>query len=573
MTALQDISQNPWRLLTFAALLAITLLAAACSPATETSPPSTATPQSPQPTETPLSLPAGSEPDPWLVDRLPSQYLRFDRLTTEDGLPNDQVWDVVQDNDGFMWFATVDGLSRYDGNSFKVFRHDVSNPSSLSQSYTLDLLLDHSGALWVGTWDSGLNQYSRETERFIRYRHDPDNPQSLSNNSVRSIYEDRAGTIWVGTLGGLNKLDLESGQFAHYRHSPDDPHSLSHDTVWTIFEDGNGIMWVGTAGGLDYFDPGTETFIHYRHDPDDPQSLSHNTIRSIYEDRTGTLWMGTLLGLNRFNRETEQFTHYQHDASDPQSLSNDYVFSISEDHADGLWVATRGGGLNRFDPETEAFTHYQHDLLSFLAQLFLPDTTLILAASFVTGMLFTVHWVAAAPFFMRNAEAEPPDGAVRLRLGARDLGDGLERLRRRVLARPASLRALGSELLGLRYALAGRPRSRFSRSFPSRASAASRRSRSGAAWRSYILARDFKLLGKLTLPTFLVGCGAGLTIPFLNLYFRSRFDQDPQRIGIFFAVAQVLDDGRLPRGTDAGPPVQPRARRSSPPSCSRSPSS
>ena len=97
-----------------------------------------------------------------------------------------------------MWFATVDGLGRYDGNSFKVFRHDVSNPSSLSQSYTLDLLLDRSGALWVGTWNSGLNQYSRETDHFIRYRHDPDNPQSLSNDSVRSIFEDRAGTIWGG---------------------------------------------------------------------------------------------------------------------------------------------------------------------------------------------------------------------------------------------------------------------------------------------------------------------------------------------------------------------------------------
>ncbi len=267
-----------------------------------------------------LGQPASQEP--------PSQYLRFSRLTAEDGLPNDQVWDVVQDNDGFMWFATVDGLSRYDGNSFRVFRHDVSNPSSLSQSYTQDLLLDKSGALWVGTWDGGLNQYSRETERFIRYRHDPENPRSLSNNSVRSIFEDRAGTIWVGTLGGLNKLDLESGQFTQYRHNPDDPHSLSHDTVWTIFEDGNGIMWVGTAGGLDTFDPGTETFNHYRHDPDDPQSLSHITVRSIFEDRTGALWVGTLRGFNRFNRETEQFTRHQHDPRDPigttkDSLTND----------------------------------------------------------------------------------------------------------------------------------------------------------------------------------------------------------------------------------------------------------
>lgn len=176
---------------------------------------------------------------------------------------------------------------------------------------------------------------------------------------------------------------------------------------------------------------------------------------------------------------------------------------------------------------------------TFLLQLLIPDPTLILGAALATGMLFTVHWVAAAPFFMRNA---PPDQRTEL-FG---IASAVETFATIIASFGAGFAArrvaagLGSELLGLRYALAGTavlallaflPFARI-RSAPSFAGRAS--------WRDYFLARDFRLLWKLTFPGFLIGCGAGLTIPFLNLYFRSRFDQDPQRIGLFFAIAQFL---------------------------------
>ena len=108
------------------------------------------------------------------ADLLLSRYLKFGRLTAEDGLSNDQVWGVVQDNDGFMWFATVDGLNRYDGAGFKIYHHNPGDPNSLSQSYLRSLLVDQRGALWIGTRSSGLNLYDREKDLFIRYRHDPD---------------------------------------------------------------------------------------------------------------------------------------------------------------------------------------------------------------------------------------------------------------------------------------------------------------------------------------------------------------------------------------------------------------
>jgi signal transduction histidine kinase/streptogramin lyase/DNA-binding response OmpR family regulator len=260
-----------------------------------------------------------------------------------------------------MWFATSDGLSRYDGSDFKVYRRDPDDPNSLSSNLVRALIVDQSGVPWIGTWGGGLNQYDREKDAFIRYQHDPDDPHSLSNNVIRTVYEDPAGTIWVGTMGGLNKLDREGKQFTRYQHNPDDPNSLSQNTVWSVVIDSTGVLWIGTDGGLNRFDPNTEQFIHYRHDPDDPSSLSHNTVRSICEDGSGNLWLGTMGGLCKFNRERTRFTCYRHDTTDPQTLSNNLVASVYEYRAGKLWVSTWGGGLNQFDRETATFTHYRHD--------------------------------------------------------------------------------------------------------------------------------------------------------------------------------------------------------------------
>jgi PAS domain S-box-containing protein len=294
------------------------------------------------------------------ADPLLSRYLRFGRLTTEDGLSSDQTWDLAEDKHGFMWFATADGLSRYDGASVKVYRHNTEDPNSLSNNLVRAMIADQSGDLWIGTWGGGLNQYDAEKDTFIRYRYKPDVPHSLSHDIVRTVYEDRAGTIWVGTMRGLDKLDRENNQFTHYQYDPDDPNSLSNNIVWSIMEDRTGFLWVGTEGGLNRFDPKTERFIHYRHNPDDPSSLSHNTVRSIYEDSSGILWAGTLGGLCRLNPDRTRITRYQHDVNDPQTLSHNIVDSVYEDRSGRLWVGTWGGGLNRFDRETASFTHYRH---------------------------------------------------------------------------------------------------------------------------------------------------------------------------------------------------------------------
>src|SRR5215813_8576644 len=132
------------------------------------------------------------------------QDATFTHITIEQGLSDQRVQAIVQDRTGFMWFGTNNGLNRFDGYNIVAYRHDPTNPHSLSGNLIEDLYEDRSGTLWVGT-RSGLNAFDRRTERFTRYRNDPANPHSLSDNTVIAIYADRAGVLWLGTAGGLNR--------------------------------------------------------------------------------------------------------------------------------------------------------------------------------------------------------------------------------------------------------------------------------------------------------------------------------------------------------------------------------
>ncbi|MCP4696386.1 MAG: response regulator, partial [Gammaproteobacteria bacterium] len=291
-----------------------------------------------------------------------NEQIRFFRLTVDDGLSNNNITGIAKDDKGLMWFATFDGLNRYDGYDFKVYRHDPGDPRSLSNSQIRRLYKDRSGNLWVGTWGSGLNRFIPETETFIRYQHDPQNPQSLSHDSIWSIYEDQAGILWIGTRGGgLNSFDPDMEKFTHYRHNPQASYSLAHDFVNVVFEDRSGVLWIGTEGGLSRFERKNETFINYQHHPDNSRSLSNNSVKRLYEDQAGIIWIGTDNGLNRFARKNSTFTRYMHDPADPASLSHKQVEGIVEDFADNFWVATYGGGLNRLDRKTGTFTRYTHD--------------------------------------------------------------------------------------------------------------------------------------------------------------------------------------------------------------------
>ncbi len=176
---------------------------------------------------------------PLPVDR----ELRFEHITTEDGLSEGRVWSITQDHRGFMWFTTYDGLNRYDGYEFKVYKQKHNDPNSPGGIAFWVVSEDRQGMIWAGSHTGGgLSRFDPTTEQWTRFQHDPDDPHSLSSNNVYAIFEDSSGVLWIGTEGGgLNRFEGETqegrARFTHYRSDPDDPLSLSWDYVVSVYED------------------------------------------------------------------------------------------------------------------------------------------------------------------------------------------------------------------------------------------------------------------------------------------------------------------------------------------------
>ena len=292
----------------------------------------------------------------------PNTSLRFETLSLEQGLSQSVVSVTFQDRQGYLWFGTQDGLNRYDGYHFTIYRPDPDDPSSLNDRMILDITEDPQGILWVGTMLGGLNRYDAETKSFGHFIHDSGNPQSVSGNCIESLFVDRDGKLWIGTDGGVDVLDPLSGSFlAHYRHDPKDPSSLPSDTITDILQDRSGVMWIASEAGLSYQVQANGPFAHFIHDPADLNSLMGSKVSQLYEDHAGDIWLGTELGLERLDRQALTFEHFKASPSLPGSLSNPSVKDILEDLNGNIWVAT-ADGLNLLDRQENSFTVYRHKL-------------------------------------------------------------------------------------------------------------------------------------------------------------------------------------------------------------------
>jgi ligand-binding sensor domain-containing protein/signal transduction histidine kinase len=292
--------------------------------------------------------------------------IEFERISLEQGLFQASVSSILQDSKGFMWFGTEEGLTRYDGYEFIVYRHDPDDPRSLRAGSVWELFEDQQGALWIQGEDAILDRYDREANRFVHYPlYDADDPESASSDFIWDLYEDSEGTLWAGTYrSGLYRYDRDADRFDRYRHDPDDPSSLADDRIYALYEDRDGVFWVATKGGLDRFDRETGRSTHYRHNPDDPGSLGSDIVQLIHEDRTGRFWVTTLfVGIEQFDRETGRIVaRYEHNPADPQSIdATDRITEIYEDRQGYLWLTHLDGRLDRFDPETGLFQRYRHD--------------------------------------------------------------------------------------------------------------------------------------------------------------------------------------------------------------------
>ena len=315
----------------------------------------------------------------------------FKQLTDADGLSQSTIFATIQDNDGFLWLGTVDGLNRYDGYEFRIFENDLSDSTSISDNFISTLFEDSDGFIWAGTINGYLNRYDKKTEIFKRFYINSffsaikspgnnfyDYPLAFSRdqlNTVTTITEDKDGYLWIGTWGnGIIKFDRKNETGTHIFNNPDNQTSLSSNRILDILADKSGNIWIATFGaGIDRLIKDNSApinsefnFLHYTSKYKIENSLSDNKITSLFEDKKGNLWIGTFYGgLNKldainknYSPEKAKFINYLHKQNSKNCLSNNTVMAIEQDFDGYLWIGTFGGGIDRFDINSETFVNF-----------------------------------------------------------------------------------------------------------------------------------------------------------------------------------------------------------------------
>ncbi|WP_423149304.1 two-component regulator propeller domain-containing protein [Rubrolithibacter danxiaensis] len=282
--------------------------------------------------------------------------LSFKHLTTENGLSQSLVHCILKDKQGFMWFGTQDGLNKYDGYKFTIYRHNPKDNRSLRNNNIESILEDSSGNLWIGTNGGGLSLYDRQTDSFHHYLQD-----SPLGENIFTMLQDKDGDLWLGTYTGLIKFNPATKKLLSFRHSKADPYSISSDVINSLFKDSKGNLWIGTNNGLNCYNGKTKKFIHYQHDKNNPKSIGSSVIRNVIEDSKGNLWIGTMNGgLNFFNVKTGSFIRYTFDYNNPKSISDNTVFALIHGSDGKIWAGTENG-LNLFDPVKKTFHVYKNN--------------------------------------------------------------------------------------------------------------------------------------------------------------------------------------------------------------------
>ena len=330
--------------------------------------------------------------------------LKLKHLGTDAGLSQTNVTCILQDKEGFMWFGTRDGLNKYDGYNFTVYRNKEDDKLSLSNNFVTALLEDRNGDIWVGTWGGGVERFDRRTKTFTLA------DSAFANSFVNHLLQDSQGNVWICTDGeGLYKIDPVTGKHKCFYADTKNPAGLGDLDIYTIFEDSRHEYWVGTAnGGLYRFDGKTDKFTNYAHNNSDTSSLCSNAVKAIYEDAGHRLWVATLGGgLDLLSDDKGLFKHffsgkpagklkenmiqalasdddgnlwvgadngglviigpsgntyqmYYQDDIDNSSLSNNSVDCIYKDRQGNMWLGTYGAGANLFAKGNDNFLHYRH---------------------------------------------------------------------------------------------------------------------------------------------------------------------------------------------------------------------
>jgi signal transduction histidine kinase/ligand-binding sensor domain-containing protein len=280
---------------------------------------------------------------------------KFTHLTTSEGLSQNSVFGIAKDYKGFMWFATDEGLNKYDGYKFTIYKHNPENASSLANNSLYGILEDATHNLWVLT-DQGLDRFERSTETFVHYY------TAEKGVAFRSIFQDSKKRIWLGSAEGFYLFDVASKKFKIYKNKPGDTNSLGHNYVYKITADNDGNIWIGNRGGLDCFNPETEKFIHYRNVAGNIKTIGLGYVKTVFKDSKGNIWAGTQgSGIALFNPADHSFTNFKHDPANDNTVCHNDILSFTEDNDGNLWIGTENGGISILNRTTNRFECFQNN--------------------------------------------------------------------------------------------------------------------------------------------------------------------------------------------------------------------
>lgn len=338
------------------------------------------------------------------------QDIRFKHLTINDGLSQNLIFSMVQDDDGYMWFGTKDGLNKYDGYTFKVFQYELNNPNSISSNYITSLFKDSNGKIWIGTGNGQLNIYQKSTQNFQRIKLPLATSEGKNTDEITTITQDHSGTIWVGTkVNGLFKVPYINNAYAtknikQFYRETNKTNQLASNYIKKLYVDASNILWISTNEGLSRMDieygivsshyinvkdkkaPGIEKdysisaittagkgklwlgthsgLVRLNTQNYSYEFFPHHLsvfrfgwgeINEIVANKKGQLWLSTSAELMRFDTLTSTYESIKNDPLNPESISYNCITSLAIDRTQIVWVGTSGMGINYYDPKSNRF--------------------------------------------------------------------------------------------------------------------------------------------------------------------------------------------------------------------------
>lgn len=266
--------------------------------------------------------------------------LNFLNISSREGLSSNSVTAMLKDQYGFMWFATDDGLNKFDGQHFTIYRHIATDPKSLSSNELIDLYEDQSGTLWVVT-AAGLMSYDRNTDSFVDY-------PAEHKTGITSVTSDKDGRIWIAAYDGITILNPKTNQLEPLKIKNDLAKKLLTNPIIKIFRDKRDRMWICSTEGLFQYLYKEGTVARFS----EFDRLTDHTVQNIYEDEKGNLWLATNNGLSMWRSDGKGFINYKYDPNDKNTLNSNIVYAIAGDKNGAIWVGTEEG-LNIVDPSNK----------------------------------------------------------------------------------------------------------------------------------------------------------------------------------------------------------------------------